>query len=160
MARHQTQMIASRLPGGHNKWNYDRWGNWGQHAIDTVMKEETVAIKSGDSPAKVVCAQLNKKYEDPVVGKRETDIVRFHYVPANELKPRHSDLKTLKACNGQGVQSFHCARIDTDGSLAFQRNSCFCQSAQSSKFREDCSHTDRGAGWHRVKKSHKSRGSQ
>ena len=146
--KHQVQLISNRLPGGHNKWLHDTFGNYAKAAATRAMRAEDIIFESGQSPSDALFNYLNENHR---ISQTGTQVKKFHFinVPAEELPARFSDIETLKA-NGEGVTKFHSIRADPDGTLWFKYFSCFCQQAQDAKFRVDCNHSDRCGDWKKV----------
>ena len=120
--KHNVQIITNTLPGGHNKWLHDAFGNVAKNAALRGFNGDIVMLDLNDSPAKKICDWLNREYAVSYDGSVK---YHFEYVPAEEVPPRYSDIETLKV-GSKGVQSFFCAKSCTNGQLHFRYGSCFC----------------------------------
>lgn len=147
---HGVQLLTGTLPGGHNKWLHDAFGNVAKSAALRALLGDIVKFGPDDSPSKVLCDWLNKEYGFSLDGTKKYEYI---YVPADEVPPRYSNIQTLKiGPQGQGVKSFHTARADTDGGLYFRRLSCFCDECIEGEFKINCALSDKVGEWMKCNK--------
>ena len=141
--KHNVQIVTNTLPGGHNKWLHDAFGNIAKNAALRGFNGDIVVLDLNDSPAEKICEWLNAEYSVSYDG-----VKKFHYVyvPAEDVPPRYSNIDTLKI-GKKGVKSFYCARSDSTGHLLFRYGSCFCDHCIASKFKVNCAMSNKVGGW-------------